>query len=50
MAASEAARVLNTTLPLDNKVRTSVNPADSNARLSSGILAFCGLTPRRKVT
>ena len=43
-------RALNATLPLDSKVFTSVKPAASNARLSSGILAFIGLTPRRRAT
>jgi hypothetical protein len=35
------------TLPLERSVRTSVKPAASTARFSSGIFAFIGLTPRR---
>jgi hypothetical protein len=46
-AASCAAGALNTTLPLESTVLTSVNPAASNVSLSSGIFAFIGLTPRR---
>jgi hypothetical protein len=43
-----AALALNTALPLESKVFTSSKPAFSSARLSSGILQFMGLTPRRK--
>lgn len=46
--ARAMARESNTTLPLDSTVLTSVNPALSKQRLSSGIRAFIGLTPRRK--
>ena len=46
-ASGVAARALETTLPLESTVRTSVKPAASNARSSSGIFAFIGLTPRR---
>ena len=42
-----AAEALNTTLPLERTVITSVKPAASKARFSSGILAFMGLTARR---
>lgn len=45
--ASLAFRAPNTTFPLERTVRTSAKPADSNADLSSDILAFMGLTPRR---
>jgi hypothetical protein len=45
-----AARALNTTLPLARTVLTPVKPAASKQRFSSGILAFIGLTPRRKAT
>ena len=38
------------TLPLDSSVLTSRNPTASKQRLSSGILQFMGLTPRRKAT
>jgi hypothetical protein len=48
IAPAAAARVLNTTLPLDSTVFTSVKPAASKQRFSSGIFAFIGLTPRRK--
>lgn len=44
----EALRALNTTFPLERRVRTSEKPAASKQCLSSGILAFMGLTPRRK--
>ena len=46
--ASEAARALNTTLPLERMVLTSVKPAAAKHCFSSGIFAFIGLTPRRK--
>ena len=46
-ADSDARRASNTTLPLESTVFTSVNPAASNARLSSGIFALLGLTPLR---
>ena len=44
------ARASNATLPLDRSVRTLLKPASSKLRLSSGILQFIGLTPRRKAT
>ena len=37
-----------TTLPLERTVFTSLKPAVSNACFRAGILAFIGLTPRRK--
>lgn len=40
-------RALNATFPLPKMVLTSVKPADSNARFSSGILQFIGMTPRK---
>jgi hypothetical protein len=43
-------RASNTTLPLESTVFTPVKPAASKQRFSSGILAFMGLTPRRKAT
>lgn len=46
-ASTVAAFASNTTLPLESSVFTSVNPAASNARLSSGIRQFIGLTPLR---
>ena len=48
--ARAMARELNATFPLDSSVFTSVKPALSKQRLSSGIFAFIGLTPRRKAT
>lgn len=47
-AATGVAVALKTTLPLESSVLTSSKPARSRARLSSGILQFIGLTPRRK--
>jgi hypothetical protein len=47
-SASGAAGALKTTLPLESTVFTWVNPAASKAALSRGMLAFIGLTPRRK--
>jgi hypothetical protein len=44
---SDDARALNTTLPLESSVFTSVKPAASKHLFSSGIFAFIGLTPRR---
>src|SRR5690606_4382961 len=38
------------TLPLDKTVLTSPKPADSRHSLSTCILRFVGLTPRRKAT
>ena len=49
-AASDLARASKATLPLERSVRTSVKPAFSKARFSSGIFAFVGVTPRRKAT
>ena len=46
--ASEAVRVLNATLPLPSTVFTSVKPAASKQRFSSGIFALVGLTPLSK--
>src|SRR5512134_3391009 len=48
--ATDDERALNTTFPLDNRVRTSVKPSASKQFFSSGILAFMGLTPRRNAT
>src|SRR5712664_4642262 len=45
--ASDDARALNTTLPLERTVFTSAKPAASKHFFSSGIFAFIGLTPRR---
>jgi len=50
MRASERDAVSNATLPLASTVLTVVNPARSNARFSSGIFAFVGITPRKKAT
>ena len=44
---SAALRALNTTLPLDNTVFTSVKPANSKTCLRSAIFAFIGMTPLR---
>jgi hypothetical protein len=48
--ASDAETASKTTLPLERTVFTLRNPANSKLRLSSGILALLGLTPRRKAT
>jgi hypothetical protein len=45
--ASLVGAALNTTLPLPSTVCTSLKPASSKHRFSSGILAFMGLTPRK---
>lgn len=47
-AASAAREALNTTLPLERTVFTSVKPAASKAARSSAILAFMGITPRSR--
>jgi hypothetical protein len=49
-ASDDDARVLKATLPLDKMVRTSEKPALSKQCFNAGILAFIGLTPRRKAT
>jgi hypothetical protein len=50
-AAALALRALsNTTLPLPSTVFTLLKPACSKQRLSSGIFAFMGLTPRSSAT
>ena len=45
--ASEDARALKTTLPLERTVFTSVKPPASKHLFRSDIFAFIGLTPRR---
>src|SRR3954467_10680022 len=47
-AVMDAARALNTTLPLESNVRTSGKPASSKHLFSSGIFAFIGVTALRK--
>jgi hypothetical protein len=46
-SATPGTREKNTTSPLEMTVFTSVKPAFSRARLSSGILQLVGMTPRR---
>jgi hypothetical protein len=48
--AGDAGRASKATFPLDSSVRTSVKPAASKQAFSAGMLAFIGLTPRRKAT
>jgi hypothetical protein len=47
-AAGEPVRASKTTFPLERTVPTSAKPAASKLALSSAILAFVGMTPRRK--
>src|SRR5690348_1181886 len=50
IARTDLPDAVKITFPLESTVFTSRNPAFSNARFSSGIFAFIGLTPRRNAT